>query len=137
MSDQHRPNFLIIMSDQHHRETLGCYDNPVIQTPNIDALARKGVRFDHCYAQHPLCVPSRGSILTGRYVHIHGATTLSKALPTSELTFPQILANNGYQTASVGKMHFLPYTKSNGLIDRFIAESKAFAGDDEYREYMI
>lgn len=136
MPDQDRPNFLIIMSDQHHRQALGCYGNPVIQTPNIDALAREGMRFDHCYAQYSLCVPSRGSILTSRYVHIRGATTLSKALPAWEFTFPQILSENGYHTASIGKMHFLPYTKSQGLSDRFIVESKAFTGDDEYRKYM-
>ena len=59
MPDQDRPNFLIIMSDQHHRQALGCYGNPVIKTPNLDGLAADGTRFTHAFCTTASCSASR------------------------------------------------------------------------------
>jgi arylsulfatase A-like enzyme len=66
-----RPNILFIMADQMRRDALGCYGNPVVQTPNLDALARRGVRFEQMYAAYPVCAPNRASIITGRYPTVH------------------------------------------------------------------
>ena len=62
-------NLLVIMSDEHSRRVLGCYNHPMIRTPNLDALAARGVRFTDAYCNSPICVPSRASFHTGRYPH--------------------------------------------------------------------
>ena len=62
-------NLLVITSDQHRRTASGCYGHPLACTPNLDALAERGVRFDTAYCNFPICVPSRASLATGRYAH--------------------------------------------------------------------
>ena len=62
-----RPNLLFLFSDQHTQRIAGCYGDPVAHTPNLDRLAHEGVAFDNVYCPSPLCVPSRMSMLTGRY----------------------------------------------------------------------
>ncbi|HET6428481.1 MAG TPA: sulfatase-like hydrolase/transferase, partial [Phycisphaerae bacterium] len=62
-----QPNILWICSDQQRFDTLGCYGNPFVRTPNVDRLAAEGVLFEHCYSQSPICTPSRAGFLTGRY----------------------------------------------------------------------
>ena len=54
-----RPNFLVIMTDQHRADHLGCYGNPHVRTPNIDGIARNGIRFEHFYVACPICMPNR------------------------------------------------------------------------------
>ncbi len=65
-------NLLILMSDEHTRRMTGCYGHPLVQTPNLDRLAERGVRFDNAYVNHPICVPSRANFITGRYTHETG-----------------------------------------------------------------
>ena len=65
-------NVLFIMSDEHSREIAGCYGNPFVGTPNLDALAARGVVFENAYCNSPICVPSRASLATGEYVHRTG-----------------------------------------------------------------
>lgn len=62
-------NMLIIMSDEHTRDITGCYGDPIVKTPNIDALAASGIKFVNAYTNSPICVPARASFATGRYVH--------------------------------------------------------------------
>ncbi|HEX29999.1 TPA: sulfatase, partial [Candidatus Poribacteria bacterium] len=62
-----KPNILWICSDQQRFDTLGCYGNPFVHTPNLDRLAKGGVLFEFCFSQSPVCTPSRASFLTGRY----------------------------------------------------------------------
>ncbi|HTL53108.1 MAG TPA: sulfatase-like hydrolase/transferase, partial [Planctomycetota bacterium] len=64
----HRPNILLIMSDEHDRAVAGCYGDRLVRTPNIDSLAASGVTFDACYTPSPLCVPARLSFTAGQYV---------------------------------------------------------------------
>ena len=67
-------NILFIMCDQLRWDHLGCAGHPYLRTPNLDALARRGVRFSHAFVQSGICGPSRMSTYTGRYVSTHGAT---------------------------------------------------------------
>ena len=104
-----RPNFVFILTDQQRRDSLGCYGNPVIQTPQLDALASEGVLYDRAFVANVVCSPSRASIFTGRYPQAHGLVTNGMRLVESEVTIPQALAASGYRTAAVGKIHLAPH----------------------------
>src|SRR5699024_7735801 len=106
MSD--RPNILFINTDQQRFDTLGCYGNDVINTPNIDNLASEGVLFENAHCTHPLCMPSRGSMLTGRYPSAHGLWRNGMPLSREEKTIADLL-NDEYDTALFGKAHFTPH----------------------------
>ncbi|MBL8229926.1 MAG: sulfatase-like hydrolase/transferase [Bryobacterales bacterium] len=103
-----RWNVLMITHDQQRADCLGCYGNPVIRTPNIDRLASEGVRFDQHYVQTPQCVPSRVSLATGRYPHVHRTPTNLYRLPDHEQTLARVLNGHGYHTATVGELPFAP-----------------------------
>ena len=133
-----RPNMLLIHSDQHRADCLGAYGNAEIRTPNLDALAREGVRFDASFCPYPVCTPSRYSLLSGRYVHEHRGwnnhCTLSPDIPT----FPRLLRDAGYRTRAVGKMHFTPTYLDVGFEEMFLAEQDGDGrwDDDYHRDLM-
>jgi arylsulfatase A-like enzyme len=125
-----RWNLLIITNDQHRADCLGCYGNPVIRTPNTDRLAANGVRFANYFVHAPQCVPSRASMHTGRYPHVHRVPTNAYVLPESEITIAKVLNDHGYHTACVGELPFAPRNylggfqqslASNGEYDKFLA----------------
>ncbi|HEY8579405.1 MAG TPA: sulfatase-like hydrolase/transferase [Beijerinckiaceae bacterium] len=105
-----RPNFLFFITDQHRADHLGCAGHPVVKTPNIDALAARGVRFDNFNVATPVCMPNRASLLTGRYPSAHGLRYNGGDLSYRASTFPQVLREAGYRTASIGKSHVQPMT---------------------------
>ncbi|WP_421907549.1 alkaline phosphatase family protein [Mameliella sp.] len=98
-------NVLFIMCDQLRFDYLGCAGHPFLKTPNIDALAARGVRFDKAYVQSPICGPSRMSTYTGRYVRSHGATWNNFPLRVGEMTLGDHLEPLGVRTALCGKTH--------------------------------
>ncbi|MGE9289766.1 MAG: sulfatase family protein, partial [Puniceicoccales bacterium] len=105
---------ILITCDQLRMDTLGCYGDPRIQTPNIDRIARLGTRFTSSFVAAPVCAPNRGSIATGRYPSVHGLRFNGAQLPASERTLMQELRGNGYHTCGVGKMHFGPQWRTPG-----------------------
>ncbi len=104
-----RPNILILYTDQQRWDALGVEGNPDIVTPHLDALARSGVRFTHHFVQSPVCMPSRASMLTGRYPASIGVQHMGVPLPADTVTLPRLLRNYGYFSANIGKLHFLPH----------------------------
>ena len=100
-----RPNIVLILTDDHAAHAVGAYGSVVNQTPRIDEIGRRGVRFENCYVTNSLCSPSRASILTGTYSHINGVKTLETHIDASQPTFVSQLRAEGYRTAVVGKWH--------------------------------
>ena len=100
-----KPNILWIMADQLRFDYLSCYGHPHLDTPNIDALAARGVRFTNAYVQSPVCGPSRMSAYTGRYVRSHGATWNGMPLRVGEPTLGDHLRQVGARAVLVGKTH--------------------------------
>lgn len=103
-----RPNIVWIFSDDHSYQTIGAYGgrfqtlNP---TPNIDRLAKEGMRFDRCYVGNSICAPSRATLLTGKHSHMNGKYDNRVEFDHNQQQFQKILRTNGYQTVMVGKIH--------------------------------
>ncbi len=98
-------NILYIMCDDHSYQTISAYDTRYIHTPNIDRLAKEGVRFTNSFVANSLSGPSRACLLTGKHSHKNGFTDNTKTFDSSQQTFPKLLQQAGYQTAVVGKWH--------------------------------
>jgi hypothetical protein len=103
---QKRPNIVFIMSDDHAYQAISAYDKRLTQTPNIDRIANEGMLFSNACVTNSICAPSRAVILTGKHSHLNGKIDNYFPFDTSNVTFPQILQKNGYQTAMFGKLHF-------------------------------
>ncbi|MDH3323259.1 MAG: sulfatase [Flavobacteriaceae bacterium] len=101
-----RPNILFIMSDDHAYQAISAYDNRLIHTPHIDRIANEGMLFTNASVTNSICAPSRATILTGKHTHMHGKIDNLRAFDTSQLTFPQLFQEAGYQTSMFGKLHF-------------------------------
>ena len=123
------PNILFILFDKCRTDAVGCYGEKEVHTPNLDALAGRGVRFANCFTPQALCGPARASILTGSYPHAHGLRRNVYPIPTTSVhsnykesiadpfrdpgfrlwdNFPFLLDNAGYATAHIGKWHLGP-----------------------------
>jgi len=100
-----RPNIVFIFTDDHCQQALSAYDPARISTPNMDRIAREGMRFDRCYVTNAICGPSRAVIQTGKYSHLNGFMVNSQRFNGDQQTFPKLLRGSGYQTAVIGKWH--------------------------------
>jgi arylsulfatase A-like enzyme len=101
-----RPNIIYIIADDISYDDFGCYGNKDVRTPNIDRIAKEGMRFTNAYLTTSSCSPSRTSIISGRYPHNTGSAELHTALPVEQIPFPLLLKNAGYYTVQAGKSHF-------------------------------
>ena len=117
-----RPNFLILMADQHSPHVLGCTGDPVVRTPNLDGLAERGVLFENAYCASPLCVPSRYSFLSGRQPSDIQVWSNADSLPWDAATFAHSLGAAGYETALIGRMHFLGPDQHHGFEKRLVGD---------------
>ncbi|ANW96237.1 heparan N-sulfatase [Wenyingzhuangia fucanilytica] len=108
-----KPNVILFVSDDHGKDALGCYGNPVIQTPNLDKMASEGVLFNNAYCTSASCAASRSVILTGKYGHATGSYGHVHdyhhfSTYDNEKSLPVLLEENGYETARIGKYHVAP-----------------------------
>ncbi len=106
--EKKQPNIVWIFSDDHSYQALGAYGSRLAQldpTPNIDKLAEEGMLFERCYVENSICAPSRATLLTGKFSHLHGKKTNKGGFNYDQQLFPKLLRENGYQTAMIGKIH--------------------------------
>lgn len=120
MSD--KPNLLYIHSDQHTPSVLGCYGDPIVKTPNMDALAKSGAMFTNAYAPSPICTPSRMSTLTGRYPYKTECWTNYNVLDSGIPTFAHAMGAGGYRPILFGRMHSIGPDQLHGYAERYIGD---------------
>jgi choline-sulfatase len=111
-------NILILCSDEHAPQVMGCMGDPLVRTPNMDRLAARGVIFDNAYCNNPICVPGRYSTLTGKYVRDIGSLHYGDGLDPKTWTYPKHFAAAGWQTTCVGKQHFMGLEQMHGWMFR-------------------
>lgn len=111
-------NVLVIMSDEHQQRAVGCAGHPLVETPNLDALAAGGTRFTNCWTPSPICVPARASIATGRWVHQIGAWDSAQAYAGYPNGWTHAMARAGHDVASFGKLHHRSAGDDDGFTER-------------------
>lgn len=117
-----QPNILMIMADQLAAQALSLYGNKVCKTPNLERLASKGVTFANHYSNNPLCVPSRASMLTGKYSPEIAVYDNANEISSSFPTMPHFMRTLGYQTFLSGKMHFIGPDQLHGFEERLTTD---------------
>ncbi|WP_199194710.1 sulfatase-like hydrolase/transferase [Phyllobacterium phragmitis] len=135
-----RPHVLFVTVDQWPANLLGCAGHPVIETPTLDQLARSGTRFERCYAETPICIPSRRSIMTGQTARGHGDRDFQPGLqmPHGIPTLADSFSRGGYQTFATGKLHVYPPRNRIGFNDAMLAEEGRghLGGPDDYEMFL-
>ncbi len=143
------PNIVLILADDLGWAELGCYGNSFNETPNLDRLARGGMRFTNAYAAAPVCSPTRAALLTGQWPARVGITDYlrpgdPKHLPTHYLTPAELLRDAGYRTGLIGKWHLSGYAHhgakevgpgEHGFEEVLVTERRGIGGGSYFHPY--
>ena len=117
----HRPpNFLVIISDEHRKDALGCAGHPLVHTPHLDRLAARGTRFTNAYTSSPMCVPTRAALACGDYVHRTGFWDSATPYDGSAATWMHRVRDAGHEMVSIGKLHFRSGEDDNGFSEEIL-----------------
>jgi choline-sulfatase len=117
-----KPNLLYIHSDQHNPFVTGCYGDPLVQTPNLDQLAKQGTVFENAYCPSPICVPSRMATLTGCYPYQNRVWTNDHILDSGTPTFAHAMGAAGYRPILIGRMHAVGPDQLHGYAERIVGD---------------
>ena len=115
-----KPNMVIFCSDEHARAFAGCYGHPVVKTPTLDTLARKGTKFTKAYSPSPICVPARASLATGLQVHETRCWSSAEPYHGQIESWMHRMRDSGYTVLSFGKLHFRSSDDDNGFSEEFL-----------------
>lgn len=130
-------NLLFITTDQQRFDSLPCYGADFAITPNLDRLAGEGVVFDRCYVPAPVCVPTRASLMTGRFPSAHGAVDNFGWIENGAAKWTEAAREADCRTAAIGKMHFAPWDIMEGFDERVTCEDKRhFYIPDDHAAFM-
>ncbi len=113
-------NVLVILADEHSPRFLGASGHPVVQTPNLDALTARGMRFTNAYTPSPICVPARASLATGRWVHQLGNWDSAQPYRGEVASWAHVARAAGYTTTSIGKLHFGEAAEDHGFAEEIV-----------------
>lgn len=136
---ENRPNILLLFTDQQRFDTIAAAGHGHMKTPNLDRLVGEGCLFTNAYTPNPICVPARYSMLTGATEAQHNIVDNSTAASNVNgmATLPEVLSDNGYFTAAVGKMHFHPPRRHHGFLEMHLMEEiPGHRCDDAYAEWL-
>ena len=133
MAVQRKPNLILFLPDQQRSDTLACYGGINVHAPNLNKLAAESVVFERTYVTHPVCTPSRSSLMTGTWPHTNGCTHNSVPLDSRFRVFPEMLGDNDYRTAYVGKWHL----GEEGPIGRGFQQWISTEGRSDYARFLI
>ena len=118
-----RPHIILLMTDQHRGDALGCAGHPAVRTPHLDALAARGARFINAFSSTPSCTPARAGLLTGLSPWHHGLLGYGRVARRYEFEMPRLLAQLGYFGFGIGKMHWFPQKSLHGFEGTLVDES--------------
>ncbi len=130
-----KPNLLLLMSDQHRADWMGCDGNSAVHTPNLDRIARQGVRFPHAYSCTPTCTPARSALLTGMAPWNHGMLGYGRVAEKYSVEQPRLFRDAGYYTFGIGKMHWSPQRNLHGFHGTLLDESGRVESYDFKSDY--
>ena len=130
-----RPNILFLMDDQHRGDCLGADGNRAIHTPNLDRIAREGIRFSSAYTATPSCTPARSALLTGLAPWNHGMLGYGRVAGRYPLEMPRALAEAGYYAMAIGKLHYAPQRNLHGYHAALLDESSRVESPDFRSDY--
>ena len=114
-----RKNILIIISDEHRRDAMGCMGHPIVKTPHLDALAASGTLFTRAYTASPMCVPTRAALASGQYPHQNGFWDSVHAFDGRQ-SWMHLARAQGYDVTSIGKLHFKSGDNDNGFTQEIL-----------------
>lgn len=115
MAERSSSNLLILISDEHRKDAMGCVGHPIVRTPNLDALAARGTIFENAYTPSPMCVPARAALACGDYVHKTRFWDSATPYNGSVRSWMQDIRDTGIDVTSIGKLHFRSGDDDNGF----------------------
>jgi arylsulfatase A-like enzyme len=133
MAAQRKPNLVLFLPDQQRADTIACYGGVKVHAPNLNKLASESVVFERAYVTHPVCTPSRSSLMTGTWPHINGCTRNSVPLDRRFRVFPELMGDRDYRTAYTGKWHL----GEEGPIGRGFAKWVSTDDPGDYTNFLV
>src|SRR6266511_2875999 len=132
MAAQRKPNLVLFLPDQQRADTIACYGGAKVHAPNLNKLASESVVFERAYVTHPVCTPSRSSLMTGTWPHINGCTRNSVPLDRRFHVFPEFMEDKDYRAAYIGKWHL----GEEGPVGRGFHEWISPDDHDDYTKFL-